>query len=202
MSRFSVTQRSSRPTESALAALRGDLERNHGLQRSFGVRRIIVPFFGGADDRAAVEFLRKVVLSSAGTVQGLVITFASSDSSNAGLADGPIAKPNLKPTAMHMENMTADDEHIRSINLQTIHQQEAARVDARFIFTSKIHRMLRQLSRPSRKNLLPVSTRLTLQSTRSCRLPQTTLKRGQQTQASSSSTFPRRQKPRPTRSKP
>lgn len=117
-------------TQQDALALRREMEHSHGLQRPPGARRIIVPFFGGADDRAAVEFLRRIVLNSGGSVQGLVITFTSGTGSIPGMTVEALSREK----AMPMENPTADDENIDSINLKTIYQQEAARVDARFLF--------------------------------------------------------------------
>lgn len=134
MSRISAMPKS----DHDLAALRLELERSHGLRRPAGVRRILVPFFGGADDRAAVEFLRRIVSSSNGGVQGLVIAFAKEG------ADGgeskvhrSFAEDTLRAATAAVtpsDNLAADEEYINSINLQTIYQQEAARIDARFLF--------------------------------------------------------------------
>ncbi|KAJ1025101.1 hypothetical protein NDA16_002608 [Ustilago loliicola] len=121
-----------------LTALRRELERSHGLRRPAGARRIIVPFFGGADDRAAVEFLRRIVLTSNGGVQGLVIAFTNGASEvEEGKAQRSLAEDPLRAAAaaaMTNDNLAVDEEYIDSINLQTIYQQEAARVDARFLF--------------------------------------------------------------------
>lgn len=114
----------------SMVEARRDLERSHGLQRPPGSRRVVVPFFGGADDRAAVELLRKVVQGSEGSVQGLVIT-----STNANSSGGAEVHDSITESKLHLEHQTVgDDDHIHSINLQTIHQQDAARVDARFLF--------------------------------------------------------------------
>lgn len=134
MSRISAAPLADRQSDQTMAALRRELEDSHGLQRRPGVRRIIVPFFGGADDRAAVEFLRKIVVSSSGSVQGLVITFTNGGDAKGSKTDEHIAQEKLRPPTLPIEHLTTDDDNIHSINLQTIHQQEAARVDARFLF--------------------------------------------------------------------
>ncbi|SPO29592.1 related to potassium/hydrogen antiporter [Ustilago trichophora] len=134
MSRISGAPLADRQSEQTMAALRRELEHSHGLQRRPGVRRIIVPFFGGADDRAAVEFLRKIVISSSGSVQGLVITFTNGGDAKGSKIDEHVAQEKLRPPTLPIEHLTTDDDNINSINLQTIHQQEAARVDARFLF--------------------------------------------------------------------
>lgn len=123
-------------SEESVTALRRELERSHGLQRPHGVRRIIVPFFGGADDRAAVEFLRRVVLSSSGSVQGLVITFTNTGGGGATATKlgQNVALEGVQSPMPSLEPPTTDEDNIHSINLQTIDQQEAARVDARFLF--------------------------------------------------------------------
>ncbi|TKY88641.1 hypothetical protein EX895_002272 [Sporisorium graminicola] len=133
MSRLSVTSLSNSHEQRTLASLRRELERSHGLQRPLGVRRIIVPFFGGADDRAAVEFLRKIVLNSPGSVQGLVITFTNAGDASDKTTES-LALEAVLPSTLPLEQLAAEDDHTHSINLQTIHQQEAARVDARFLF--------------------------------------------------------------------
>lgn len=131
----SLTRPSTEPRdEKALEALRRQLEDSHGLQRPPGSRRIIVPFFGGADDRAAVELLRRMVLNSPGSVQGLVITFANTGDEEVGAVAASATPTTLLPSSFTVDPLTTDDAHIRSINLETIHQQEAARVDARFLF--------------------------------------------------------------------
>ncbi|EST09281.1 Cation/H+ exchanger [Kalmanozyma brasiliensis GHG001] len=117
----------------AKAALRRELEGRHDLRRPSGMRRILIPFFGGADDRAAVELLRKVVLNSPGSIQGLVITFTNADEAETSNAIASQVKAQAPMTPL--QHLTVDDdEHIQSINLQTVHQKEAARVDARFLF--------------------------------------------------------------------
>ncbi len=118
----------------AKAGLQSHLERNAGLQRPLGMRRIVVPFFGGADDRAAVELLRKVVLNSPGSVQGVVITFTSARDTEASQMNAAVVEANMLPPTALPEHLMSEEEHIDSINLQTIHQKEAARVDARFLF--------------------------------------------------------------------
>lgn len=134
LSRISAMPSRDDPSDKILNSLRKELEDRHGLQRPSGARRIIVPFFGGADDRAAVEFLRKVVLNSTGTVQGLVIAFSSGCGMAGSGSAEPVVQERLAPTNLKVEHPAADDDNIHSINLQTIHQQEAARVDARFLF--------------------------------------------------------------------
>ncbi|SJX64774.1 related to potassium/hydrogen antiporter [Sporisorium reilianum f. sp. reilianum] len=133
MSRLSSVPLANSHEQQTLASLRRELERNHGLQRPLGVRRIIVPFFGGADDRAAVELLRKVVLNSPGSVQGLVVAFASAGDA-AGKASMLQVGAELPASLPVEQQLAGEDEQGHSINLQTIHQQEAARVDARFLF--------------------------------------------------------------------
>lgn len=134
----SMSQQSGTPVadsqdHGAKAALRRELEHRHGLQRPPGTRRILLPFFGGADDRAAVELLRKVVLNSPGTIQGLVITFTNAD--DAGTSNIIASEVKALAPIPPLQHLTVDDdEHIQSINLQTVHQKEAARVDARFLF--------------------------------------------------------------------
>ncbi|GAC95782.1 hypothetical protein PHSY_003358 [Pseudozyma hubeiensis SY62] len=131
----SMSCRSALPgKEESRPSLRRELERRYGLQRPLGMRRIIVPFFGGSDDRAAVELLRKIVLNAPGSVQGLVITFTSANDADIGQLTSSGADTTLFPSALPTEQNAVEDEQIRSINLQTIHQQEAARVDARFLF--------------------------------------------------------------------
>ncbi|SAM84135.1 related to potassium/hydrogen antiporter [Ustilago bromivora] len=131
MSRISAMPQSDRD----LTALRRELERSHGLHRTPGVRRIIVPFFGGADDRAAVELLQKIVSTSDGGVQGLVLAFTNgkSESGERSFAEDTF-RAATAAAAMPTDTLAADEEYINSINLQTIHQQDAARVDARFLF--------------------------------------------------------------------
>ncbi|KAI3488098.1 hypothetical protein L1887_47877 [Cichorium endivia] len=114
-------------SEAQREARRVELEREHGLQRRAGVRRIVVPFFGGADDRAAVELVRRIVHSAGGSVQGVVVAFA-----NDAVADvARLVEPHV-PRAPEVGAM--DDDAMHSINLPTVHAQEAARVDARFLF--------------------------------------------------------------------
>ncbi|SNX83902.1 related to potassium/hydrogen antiporter [Melanopsichium pennsylvanicum] len=135
LSRISATALNGRVSDDNCMASRRELERTHGLSRAQGVRRIVVPFFGGADDKAAVEILKKIVLGSSGRVQGLVITFANSTESKITTHFGSAEDYELKP---QMEALTVmaggDEENVHSMNLQTIHQQEAARVDAKFFF--------------------------------------------------------------------
>ncbi|SPO30961.1 related to potassium/hydrogen antiporter [Ustilago trichophora] len=134
MSCISAAPLTDRQSDQTMAALRRELERSHGLQRCPGIKRIIVPFFGGADDRAAVELLRKIVVSSSGSVQGLVITFTNGGDAKGNEIDEHFPQEQLRPPTLPIEHLTTDDDNIHSINLQTIHQQEAARVDARFLF--------------------------------------------------------------------
>ncbi|CDU22221.1 related to potassium/hydrogen antiporter [Sporisorium scitamineum] len=133
MSRLSVISLANSHQHQTLASLRRELERSHGLQRPLGVRRIVVPFFGGADDRTAVELLRKIVLNSPSSVQGLVITFTSAGDVGEKTNDSLAVEAKL-PSTLPLDQLAAEDDHAHSINLQTIHQQEATRVDARFLF--------------------------------------------------------------------
>lgn len=58
-------------------------EEEIGLKSGFGSGRkprVIVPFWGGADDRAAVELCRK--MAAGGAVDGLVIAMPDSEGSN------------------------------------------------------------------------------------------------------------------------
>ncbi|EPQ27907.1 uncharacterized protein PFL1_04651 [Pseudozyma flocculosa PF-1] len=119
-----------------LSAIRSESLRREearlGLQRPGGRRRILVPFFGGADDRAAVELLQCIVSASEGDVDGVVISAATLSDTIKNLASQPARARTQKTT--EEEERVAEEENQASINLQTVYQAEAARADARFLF--------------------------------------------------------------------
>ncbi|KAN0064411.1 hypothetical protein ACQY0O_002609 [Thecaphora frezii] len=114
------------------------------LERRGGRRRVLVPFFGGADDRAAVELLKRIVAASGGGVEGVVVSLASwrnnfnplGRSAGRAPAQGATTATATKTEAQEEAEKAriAEEENGASINLATIHQDEAARVDARFLF--------------------------------------------------------------------
>ena len=83
--------------------------------------RIVVPFFGGRDDRAAVELLQR--LSVANRVDGIVLVSGAlpRDAADMFVSENAQTQPEA-------------EEHQDTINLETVHQAQAGHHDVRFLF--------------------------------------------------------------------
>lgn len=139
----------SRVRSQADLAKRARFERELGIVRTTGRRRVIVPFFGGADDRAAVELVKKLAASS-GAIDAFVVamlsTYAANDlgllsmssaeggnSGTAALQHPPAASHLAVPSAAEAETHEAENQE--SINLRTIHRADMDRLDTLFLRT-------------------------------------------------------------------
>lgn len=127
------------------------LERLVGLSCSGDVRkpRVVVPFFGGPDDRAAVALARVIAETSSGQVHVLVVASSSVEGLHDERRDcSPSEPPSaarslnaLQPdsavgdlSVTEREPRSAEEDNQETINLKTIHQPEARHADARFLF--------------------------------------------------------------------
>ncbi|CAO1636389.1 unnamed protein product [Sympodiomycopsis kandeliae] len=109
--------------------------------------RVVVPFFGGADDRAAVSLAQLIVQASAGGVDVVIVASQTADAlGDAGAAAAQEHEHQSHPVAALRSQMdstvpteeqgvaSTEDENQDTINLETIHQPEARHQDARFLF--------------------------------------------------------------------
>lgn len=129
------------------------------LQRSVGLDcrgshrrpRVIVPFFGGPDDRAAVALARAMAETTSGLVDVVVVASsevdALRDTASGGDRDGNATTGHvsaLDPSVAarliveEQEPRSAEEQNQETVNLQTIHQPEARHADARFLFGSGV----------------------------------------------------------------
>ncbi len=89
--------------------------------------RVIVPFFGGSDDRAAVELLQRI--TAAGEVDAIVIVCGASSTET---GDAVAAPARLERA---VEGQLSVSEQQDTVHLQTVHHAEAGRADVRFLFS-------------------------------------------------------------------
>jgi hypothetical protein len=85
--------------------------------------RIVVAFFGGRDDRAAVQLARR--MAAAGRAQAVVVHMRSGEDP----ADEVGAEPPQAPQAPHAEAALAEDFEHDTVNLRTVYQAAAQRQD-------------------------------------------------------------------------
>lgn len=105
--------------------------------------RVVVPFFGGADDRSAVGLARTLAEASSGRIDVIIVAYQDVEVL-AGEADGsdqdvdghtPAADVlSALQSAVATSQAEPEQEDQETINLKTIHQPEARQADARFLF--------------------------------------------------------------------
>ena len=107
-------------------------QQQHHLRRP----RVFVPFFGGSDDRAAVELVRRIAL--AGRVDAIVVVCGqqSVNAARAYLASTESGSDaQLKPPSGSTPAQAQEEQE--TINLRTIYQAEADHADVRFLFAQQ-----------------------------------------------------------------
>lgn len=137
--------RTARGTSTAAAHVQNLLSSSQPVQSGWRRPRVLVPFFGGADDRMAVALARKIARRNRSAVDVVVVAMPSDDAVNEAL--NPSSPATEQPVAQHAKAVggkaTSEDsvgsgeaeaENQETINLQTIHQAAAQQRDARFLF--------------------------------------------------------------------
>ncbi|PWN88487.1 hypothetical protein FA10DRAFT_254704 [Acaromyces ingoldii] len=112
-----------------------DLWRLGGVKLSRGrlrKSRIVVPFFGGKDDRAAVELCERMA-SRSSRVEAIIVSVASR-SDNEEEMQTILAGGHRAIGEERQDDGKNEEENQTTVNLKTIHQAEADHVDARFLF--------------------------------------------------------------------
>lgn len=115
----------------------GKLEERVGLQSGpYRHTRVVVPFFGGHDDQTAVALAQSI--AQAGADVDVIIFAVAEHSTTTPFSSSADALPSQMPP--HGSSLTTDnatelkEDENETVNLKTIHHEEAKRRNARFLF--------------------------------------------------------------------